>query len=294
MHPEVNLIRQRMAHNHWPQFLRSVAITGLRGWAGQQVRFDFPVTVIAGENGNGKSTVLKVAASAYRHPNNPAHTFYPSTFFPDTAWEQSTNVTLTYVIRQGQNETTYSLTKPTQRWRRLGERPVRNVLWQDTSRTLPLESMAGYARIARRTAIETATADLNAPFRQRFSNILGRNYQQARIAHADVDPARGVGVVQFAGQQFSQFHQGAGEDAVLDLMTQLQTVPNHAIVIIDELEASMHPRSQRRLVHFLLWLARSRHIQVICSTHGQPHHHCGLANAKPLQHGHVPHLMHIN
>jgi len=37
--------------------------------------------------------------------------------------------------------------------------------------------------------------------------------------------------------------------------------------LVDEVEASLHPRAQRRLVRFLLWLARQRRIQVILSTH---------------------------
>jgi predicted ATPase len=267
MHPEINQIRQRMLNNPWPQYLRGLNIDGLRGWTGQEVRFDFPVTVVAGENGSGKSTVLKAAASAYAHPNNASLSFYPSTFFPDTAWEQSTNVTLTFRTRQGQNEREYQLTKPNQRWRRMQNRPTRNVLWQDISRTLPLDATAGFARIAKRTANETATANLNADLLQHFSSILGRPYQQARMAQANVDPNREVGVVQFGGHEFSQFHQGAGEDATLDLMTLFQNVPNHSLVLIDEVEASLHPRSQRRLVHFLLWLARQRQIQVILSTH---------------------------
>jgi predicted ATPase len=267
MDPEVAAIRHKMLNQPWPQYLRNLRISGLRGWTGQEVRFDFPVTVLAGENGSGKSTVLKVAATAYRNQHDATRSFNPSTFFPDTAWEQSANVILSYSIRQGQNETTHTVTKPTQRWRRLGQRPHRNVIWQDISRTQPLETTVGYARIAKRTAVETASDNLNQQFRQRFSSILGRQYQQARMALADVDATRRVGVVQFGGQQFSQFHQGAGEDASLDLIALCQNVPANSLILIDEVEASLHPKSQRRLIHFLLWLARTRNIQVIVSTH---------------------------
>jgi predicted ATPase len=256
-----------MLNQPWPQFLRSLRVTRLRGWTGQEVRFDFPVAVVAGENGSGKSTVLKAAAVAYRNQSHPDRSFNPGIFFPDTAWDQSTNVTLSFSIRQGNNETTHTLTKPTERWRRMGQRPNRNVVWQDISRTLPLDSTVGYARIARRTATETATDDLDAQMLQQYASILGRPYQQARMAQSDIDPARRVGVVRLAGQEYSQFHQGAGEDASLDLVALLQNVPNHSLVIIDEVEASLHPRSQRRLIHFLLWYARVRNIQVILSTH---------------------------
>ncbi len=53
-------------------------------------------------------------------------------------------------------------------------------------------------------------------------------------------------------------------------MLVLQNIPNTSLIIIDEVEASLHPRSQRRLIHFLLWLARTKEIQVLISTHSQP------------------------
>ena len=41
----------------------------------------------------------------------------------------------------------------------------------------------------------------------------------------------------------------------------------NSLVLIDEVEASLHPRSQQRLIHFLLWLSRTKQIQVILTTH---------------------------
>ena len=49
----------------------------------------------------------------------------------------------------------------------------------------------------------------------------------------------------------------------------LERLPNTALVVIDEVEASLHPRAQRRFIYFLLWLARTRQIQIIVSTHSQ-------------------------
>ncbi|MFD0567948.1 AAA family ATPase [Kitasatospora saccharophila] len=63
----------------WPLFLERVQIDGLRGWVGEGVDFRFPVVAIAGENGAGKSTVLKVAAAAYEASQKDGHTFIPTT-----------------------------------------------------------------------------------------------------------------------------------------------------------------------------------------------------------------------
>src|SRR5262249_50796168 len=78
---------------------------------------------------------------------------------------------------------------------------------------------------------------------------------------------KAVGVVQRNVREISQCHQGAGEDATLDLFRTLQTLPDYSLLVIDEVEASLHPRAQRRLIRFLLWLCSRKKIQVLISTH---------------------------
>jgi len=76
-----------------------------------------------------------------------------------------------------------------------------------------------------------------------------------------------VGVLTVNGTTYSNFHQGAGEDSSADLIALLQQAPNHSLVIIDEVEASLHPRAQRRLITELIDLARRKRLQFILSTH---------------------------
>lgn len=266
-HQEINRIRSKMASNPWPKYLSSIQINGLRGWTGEEIRFNFPVTVIAGENGTGKSTILKAAACAYSSPRGTQDTFYPSAFFPDTPWENITNAELTYKIREGSDEHNFKYRKRQARWRTSGKKRTRKVIIQDVSRTLPLDATVGYAKIAKQSANEVSANSLSEDLTKYYSSIIGRVYTEAKFAISNVDNNREVGVVSLAGAEISQFHQGAGEDATLDLLSLLQEIPDTSLVIIDEVEASLHPRSQRRLVHFLLWLSRTKHIQIIVTTH---------------------------
>ena len=265
-HKEVEEIRLKVLNHPWPKFLESIQLDGIRGWTGSEVRLQFPVCVVAGENGSGKSTILKAAAAIYVHPDDPEKNFYPSNFFPDTAWDSVRNASLKYKIREG--TTTRDITfKKAERWRFPHNRPKRHVYWLDISRTLPINATIGYAYIAKRTALETTTVPLTIDSTSYFSSIMGRKYQKVRFATTDADPSRSVGVVDQSGTQYSQFHQGAGEDATLDMMSLLQAAPDTSLVIIDEVEASLHPRAQRRLVHYLLWLARTKQMQILLSTH---------------------------
>ena len=260
---EIVKIRAQFQEGQWPQFLERVEIKGLRGWNGQSVVFKFPVVAVVGENGAGKSTVLKVAATAY----DPQEGYYPSAFFLDTHWDKLEKVDLGYQIRLGDQLVSFNIRKPSARWSFPDKRHKRKIFWFDVARTLPLDATAGYAKVARLAAGEVATEALSDEFREKLSHVLGRDYSTARFAKPDVNEKRQVGLLKREFGEISQFHQGAGEDTTLDLISALEKVPKNSLVIIDEVEASLHPRAQRRLVQMLLELARLRRIQVILSTH---------------------------
>lgn len=263
---DINKIRRQFVAGEWPQFLESIEIHNLRGWTGQVVNFGFPVTAVVGENGTGKSTVLKAAAAAYEQPGK-SKTYYPSAFFPTTPWDTVEGVKLIYTVRAGSTRRTFRISKAAKRWSFPDNRIKRNVFFFDISRTLPLDASAGYAKIAKQAAQEVSTEDLSPEFTRFFSYVLGRDYARARFASSNVDKSKFVGVVQREFGEVSQFHQGAGEDATLDLFRVLQRLPDYSLLIIDEVEASLHPRAQRRLIRFLLWLSQKKRIQVILSTH---------------------------
>src|SRR3954471_9819511 len=98
----------------WPKFLDWLEIKGIRGWSGQRIPLSFPVVAVVGENGSGKSTILQAAACAYQNTN--AESWFPSEFFPETAWDNLIDVRLTYGYKQGGEHFSLSVRKPTTRW----------------------------------------------------------------------------------------------------------------------------------------------------------------------------------
>ena len=185
----------------------------------------------------------------------------------DTHWDKLEGIDLGYQIRLGDQSVAFNIRKPSKRWSFPEKRYKRKVFWFDVARTLPLDATAGYAKVARLAAGEASTEAISDEFREKLSFILGRDYSSARFAAPDVNANRPVGLLTRDFGEISQFHQGAGEDTTLDLIRALQVVPNNSLIIIDEVEASLHPRAQRRLVRFLLEIARLRRAQIILSTH---------------------------
>lgn len=95
---EINKLREQLQADLWPKFINAIEIDGLRGWSGQSVQFKFPVVAVVGENGTGKSTLLKSLACCYE-ADVKSDTYYPSDFFQDTPWDRVEGVSIRYSIK---------------------------------------------------------------------------------------------------------------------------------------------------------------------------------------------------
>ncbi len=249
--------------NGWPKWLEWLEIKRIRGWTEQRIPLDFPIVAIVGENGSGKSTILQAAACAYRNSDGVA--WFPAEFFPETAWDNLQDVRLTFGYKQGGEHIVGSIRKPTTRWLGQPERPERRVAYIDLSRLQPVGTRVGYARIAKTRHLEQSSTAFTNLQVTRLSQIMGREYDNAKIAISSIDPNREIPVLTKSGHIYSGFHQGSGETTVAELLrTQL---PQYGLVLIDEVESSLHPRAQRRLIRDLAVAARDRECQIIISTH---------------------------
>lgn len=261
---EVRLLDARWRSNAgWPKRLEWIEITGIRGWIGERVEFPFPITALVGENGVGKSTVLQAVAACYRGGSDN----FASDFFPDTPWEVIEKAELRVCMREGPTSGSIktSVRKPTERWRGNEERKERNVEYIDLRRIQPISARTGYARMAKKEVKETAFEAFDEQTIERLSRILGRNYEYAKLSKTEVDKTRKVPVLTRDGGRYSGFHSGAGETTIAELLPRV--VPKYSILLIDEVETSLHPRTQRRLLRDLATLCRNTESQCILTTH---------------------------
>jgi len=263
---EVNEIKKKMATTNWPRFVMGLSIKGIHGLEGNQIDFKFPVCALVGENGTCKSTILKTLACAYKNNDNKSHTFYPSDFFPDTAWDKLKDVILKYQIRMGNEIKTHSITKPTERWRGL-ERPENRVYWIDLNRMQPIESLIGASKLSNKKIKEIQTKELSIDSLSKISEVMGRDYLGCRYVTTSANDAKEVGLLKLNFGEMSKFHQGTGESIISDFIFLIENIPDYSLVIIDEIESSLHPKAQRRVIRELLKLARIKMLQVVFSTH---------------------------
>lgn len=169
-----------------------------------------------------------------------------------------------YKIRQGEYEKRL-------RWRKTNDwgftpkkgKPQRKVFFLDIYRTLPLDATAGYAKIAKIASEEIGNGiELDDESIKNLSYVLGQDYARGRFVGTNINASREVGLLTKEYGEISQFHQGAGEDTMLDSFKLPQTIPNQSLLVIDEVENSLHTQSQRRFVQYLLKLARIKNFKL--------------------------------
>ena len=270
---------------HVGHFLDIVRIDGLRGIRGLMVNFSYPVSVIAGPNASGKSTVLFALACAYKVPGATPHENKPSTLFPGYYPAREESAAQDSVCRDTRDavslEYEYSLPQGGRRsmaWRyqrnwnrsyfgRTGaSQPERPVYLRTLSSMSNPSEVRGVLRLAfqstppdevRLTAAQIAFAQSILVWDySEVIRITDQNREQRNLLFAkrDVDTA------------YSEFQMAAGERSVLRLALEIAQLRD-ALVLIDELETGLHPTTQRMLMLHLQRLALRNNLQIILTTH---------------------------
>ena len=258
-----------------PHFLTGVGLTGIRGCDGLRVRFHYPVSVIVGENGSGKSTVLSAAASAYKVPGAGAKEFVPSTLFPDYQPKSGRHgdprgeaiIELVYSTPRG---SLYMRWRRTKGWnrsfggRRNATQPERPVYLRASGNLANPSELRGVPGMSRMKSVpqESSLTGYQIDFAQR---LLPFDYS-AIVNLSEDSKANLLVATQKNGAAYSELHMGAGERAVLRLSKEIAQAKG-ALVLIDEVEAGLHPVAQKFLMLELQKLALRNDLQIIVTTH---------------------------
>jgi hypothetical protein len=94
---------------------------------------------------------------------------------------------------------------------------------------------------------------------------MGKPYDSARMALSHIDDDRAIPVISRNDTENSGYHQGSGETTITELLQ--ATLPKYGLVLIDEIESSLQPRAQRRLIRDLAEECRQHEFQLILTTH---------------------------
>ena len=264
-------------------FLESVAVSGgLRGIAALLVPFRYPISVLCGKNGVGKSTVLALAALAHHSPsgwNIPNWLHQPQSksgdrsyytfgdFFVRAVGDQSFDgVSISWTYRGYNPVEPVKFTKTPSRWGRYTSRPEREVAFSPISRLLPAHEVPGIRSALAQHLQNVDITELAPKVLRHLSYIMGREYSLGEIQETKRHTFQRVR----SGAEFTGFNMGSGESWVMNLLHTLHRLPQGTLLVVEEIEAGLHPQAQVRLAKVLVDVCLSRQLQVVCSTHSEP------------------------
>ncbi len=240
------------------------------------VEFKYPVSVIAGENGSGKSTVLFAAACAYKGPGAGGREFVPPALFPDyqpkqgTRGDKEVEAAFLYkystpdgpsasVWRRSEKDSEDSSGDPRGRGR-----PERQVhLMTPGNLASPSELRDGLEMS--RMEFAPPESPFTASQVQFAERVLPFSYSEV-VNLSGGDKTNLLVATQKNGAAYSELHMATGERAILRLSKEIAQAKN-ALVLIDEVEAGLHPSAQQSLMLELQQLALRNDLQIIVTTH---------------------------
>ncbi len=262
-----------------PNYLESIYINGIRGIKELRIGFPFPVSVLAGPNGCGKSTILFALACAYDVAGAGPKDFKPSKMFPDfrcndnkipSDRREDIEIVYTYiddnkhvpmVWRRGKGKR--SGWNKSFQGRRRQKQPSRDVYIRTLTDLRNPAEAKGFAQLYRK---ELSTEDIDVSLIEIAQNLLPHRYSKIKnIKHSDKELLFAM-LKDKSSSEYSEFHMSAGERAILRLSIEISKLRN-ALILIDEIEASLHPHVQKNLMLELQRLALRNSHQIIVATH---------------------------
>lgn len=229
---------------------------------------DKNVTAIFGKNGSGKSTILHAMACIYRAPSGTdSRTIRFPRFFKKedhVSWTGSF-FRVNYVHDGTPGQRDYYMSR--EHWSPdIKKRPVRyfkyigiDTCTPDVERTETRSKTKFYMR----------TLEEEIEQRERIiaqaSEILGKPYDGYQ--KTEFLKHRYKRVTTKDGKIYSSLTMGAGEQRVFTILEALNQMPAFSLLLVDELDLTLHTEALNRLVDLMVDMAEKRHLQIVFSTH---------------------------
>ena len=256
-------------------FLEQVTIQELKGIKDLTVEFSYPVSVIAGPNASGKSTVLFSLACAYDSMNQTKKRF-PSDFFPTLKISPTNKLSdrieqsiLQYYFKHDGSKPRMQWSRNKKGWsksyfgQKKGLQPQRDIYVKTLANLTHPSEVRSILQITNGQLNET---ELTSDLLVLAQSIIPFQYLNMHL----LTGAKNGKDILFANRnenlKYSEFQMSSVERSVLRLSKDISKFQN-ALVLIDEVEVGLHPSTQQALMLELQRLALRNNLQIVVTTH---------------------------
>lgn len=245
----------------FPKFIKEINIIQLKHINNLNIEFQHPITVISGINRSGKTTILTTIACSCENfkkrnlttGNLERHTWRDFMRFTQNDVQQTDyEYSITYKTGAKIETKSGKRKESTKKWSGLakkeGQIKDRDVRYIDMSRLLP-------ARYFGKSILnqQVSNQQLNELLITCLSYILEIEFNiNTQFSYQDKDT--------YCYQNtYSSFNAATGEEVLIKLFQEILEAPKNSIILIDEIEAGLHPKIQRRLIDVLYFIALSQY-----------------------------------
>jgi predicted ATPase len=257
----------------------------LRGLNTFNVNFQYPISVFAGKNCSGKSSLLAVSSCAFHNSdagyklagrNQPYYTF--SDFFIQSKEEippqgisirykiLHDNWRVTKYLPEGKGIAFQTRRKKTGgKWNDYSKRVERNVVFLGIERVVPFSEKKVYKNY-RSYFKKSQKLGWENKVQNTVGKILGKKYDDLWfIYHGKYR----IPMVKVDNHIYSGFNMGAGENALIEFFSIIYGCPKGVLIVIDEMELGLHEEAQIKFINELKTICYDQKAQVIGTTHSQ-------------------------
>ena len=251
------------------QKLNCIKITKLKQLENLECSFDTDknITAILGVNGCGKSTLLHALACCFKPCNGKGEDHRFKDFFLPSNYNtwQGSEFSITYSFRENTTEKpeqTKKYQKSSDRWTRYESRPERPVYYIGINTCVPDVEIT-----TKKSGIKIVNIKQNAVLNgiiDTISYILNEKYSQCATGTSNNKQYR---IVKRCGLEYPSISMGAGEQRLFKILERVYSAPKYSLILIDELDLTLHTSALNRLLDKLIEWSDKNHIQIIFTTH---------------------------
>jgi len=277
------------AGNSFAHYLNKIKVNNFRHLSGFEMEFNHPVTIISGTNRIGKTSLLLIVACSHENflrydatkPNSDLrrHTWRDvlsftsyETLKKDYSYELFWRVGVD--SRTGEGKRLASK----QSWTGLGKRSkdknrinaqirVRNVRLIDLERLLPARNFSNsLMRKTNKAQSQRVNPDVERAFAYIMETDPGVEIYQIgshvnKVAYLIKFPPAS------SQDSYSSYNAASGEESIINMLVDIFDTPNDSLILVDELEAGIHPYVQRRVADVIQYTSWTQKKQFIITTH---------------------------
>lgn len=231
------------------------------------------VTGIFGVNGCGKSSILYAILCLFKptDANSSRRNFKFSQFFTHTTHSnfKGSSFKITHSFRVGANEqkNIERLYSKVDRWKpRYDDRPQRDVYFIGIDTCVPeieVEKSESLINFSTRNLIE----QIENTIKSKAAYILNRTYSEYNKHRRNDRRTKEIIGVKHNNILYSSLSMGAGEQRVFKILDIVFRAPKYSLIIIDEIDLTLHTEALNRLIEVIVERASTDNIQIIFTSH---------------------------